>query len=1094
MTFCLYRSNRVEKLAAALSHVVREPLRDAFARECVVVQGPGMERWLSAQLCAELGVWANPWFPFPRAMVELALDAALGEVPLEQRIFRPETLALSIARVLGGEVIEEPAFEEVARYVRRDASSVGTLALASVLATTFDQYLVYRPDLVLGWEHGEGLHFQAKLWRKLTVGAPPTHIARRMAQFHERLARGGALDQAELPLPERISLFGISTLPPAFLQVLARLSERIDVHLFLLTPSPHYWGDFDRKLARGQGVRSLLSNLGRVSREFVDLLLEDLPLEEPYPDLFELRTPSTLLGQLQNDLANLTERDPAVRGELAPLTIAEDDRSISVHACHSPVRELEVLRDVLRARFEADKTLEPHDVVVLAPDIERYAPAIEAVFAQRDGEAREHIPYRIADRSAARSSTVLDAFCALLDLAGSRLSLSEVLDFLHRAPVRERFDLEESELEVLAEWLIDAGARWGIDAAHRTRFGQPEYAQNSLRFALERLLVGYASGAHEQRSVLGVLPYSDVEGEHAVLLGRFARFAETLFATVDACATRRSVAAWAAFWLDTLPRLLSDHAELGHEHHGLRTLLASLAADAGASGYDTEVPLEALRLLLEARFERGRANLGFLTSGVTFCEHVPMRAIPFRVVAMVGMDDEAFPRRAQRPSFDLMAEKRRVGDHDVRDDDRQLFLEALLSARDAVVITYLGRSAKDDSERPASVVVDQLLRVLDRHFDIGDGKKSLLLAFESKRTSEHVSKVHALHRFDARYFGQTSNLPSYDETAATAARALLSSRAVTRPFVRAPFAAAPQERIELERLVSFFRAPQRAFVRERLRVRLPEESEQIPDREPTALDALARFQLHDRLLTGLASKDRDEQQRMLTQEGRLPPGTIGQVLFEELDRTVQNMRAQLDVGAPLPHLNLELRIGGRLLYGRLTGMHEAARVELTAAAASDKHRLSMWIRHLALCASEHPIKHSLLVARADASGKRKVASFRFGPVPDAERLLTELIELYLLGLHMPLPFLRSESSVYAHALLDGHDHERALALARIEGAKPNRFVESAERYVQQVWSEPELEALERLVASDGAQSLDFAGVSRRVLLPMLEHLKEQERP
>lgn len=1092
MTFCLYRSNRVEKLAMALAHVVRRPLRDALARECIVVQGPGMERWLSSQLCTQLGVWANPWFPFPRAMVELALDAGLGEIPVEQRVYRPETLALLIARALEGD-LRDPAFAEVARYVQRDTTSVGKLALSSLLATTYDQYLVYRPDQVLAWEGGSEQHFQAKLWRKLTLGMPSSHIARRMDAFARSLAQGGTLDHGAAPLPERISLFGVSTLPPAFLHVLTQLSEHLDVHLFLLTPSPQYWGDFDRRLARGQGVRSLLSSLGRVSREFVDLLLE-VPFEEPFPELFELQTPNTLLGHLQSDLANLTDREPEARGEAGALQVSTEDRSLSVHVCHSPVRELEVLRDALRARFEADKTLEPHDVVVLAPDIERYAPAIEAVFAQREHEARDHIPYRIADRRAAQASAVLDAFVALLDLVSSRLALSEVLDFLHRGPVRERFDLAEAELELIAEWLVEAGARWGVDASHRTRFDQPAYDQNSFRFALDRLFVGYAAASHEQRNVLGVLPYPDVEGEQAVLLGRFGRFAETLFGVVEAGFAARTIAGWSAFWLETLPRLLSDKGELGHEHHGLRTQLAALATDATATGYDNEITLDAFRLMLVARFERGRANLGFLTTGVTFCEHVPMRAIPFRVVAMVGMDDEAFPRRAKRPSFDLIAEKRRAGDHDVRDDDRQLFLEALLSARDAVLITYVGRSAKDDSERPASVLVDQLMRVVDRHFVVSDQSASLFLPFEHKRASEQLTKVHALHRFDPRYFGASGDFSSYDETAASAARALLSTRTERQPFVKTAFPASTQAKVSVEQLVQFFRAPQRAFVRERLRVRLPQESEQIPDREPTALDALARFQLHDRLLTGLASKDRDDRLRMLTQEGRLPPGTTGLVLFDDLERTVQNMRAQLDVGSPLADLAMEASISGTLLHGKLTGLYERARVELTAAAASDKHKLSTWIRHLALCVADSPVKHSILVARADAGGKRKVSTFRFGPVRHAEELLASLLGLYMLGLQMPLPLLKGESSAYAKSLLAGDDHHKAMERALAERARPNRVIDSAEKYIRQVWQDEELDALGTLTASDGSHSVDFATVSSRVLMPMLEHLKEQEGP
>ena len=108
-----------------------------------------------------------------------------------------------------------------------------------------------------------------------------------------------------------------------------------------------------------------------------------------------------------------------------------------------------------------------------------------------------------------------------------------------------------------------------------------------------------------------------------------------------------------------------------------------------------------MRSLLEEQLDRARLNAAFLSGGITFCEHVPMRAIPFRVVCLLGMDDESFPRSSARASFDLM-QNPRLGDRNLRDDDRQLFLEALLSARDALLVTYVGQSAQDDSVRPAS--------------------------------------------------------------------------------------------------------------------------------------------------------------------------------------------------------------------------------------------------------------------------------------------------------------------------------------------------------------------------------------------------------
>lgn len=1092
MTFFLYRGNRIERLAAALATVVREPLADPFARECIVVQGPGMERWLSARLSEALSVWANPWFPFPRAIIELALDAALGEVPPEEQVFRPEALALLLARVLPSQ-LGDPAFADVARYLGDDARGDALCSLASLLAASYDQYLVYRPDMVLGWERGEGDHFQARLWRAVMAEAPRTHIAQRMSEFALALEAGQPLTRGPEPVPTRISLFGISTLPPAFLHVLTLLSERIDVHLFLLSPSPEYWGDFDRKLARGNSVRSLLANLGKVSQDFIELLLEHTPFVEPFPDLFELGAPKNLLQHLQHDIAELRERDPALGGDAGPVVVSEHDDSLRVHVCHSPLRELEVLRDELYARFERDETLEARDVVVFAPDIERYAPAIEAVFAGQDQKGRPGIPFRIADRRAAKASEVLEGFLALLELADSRLLLSEVLDFLHRAPVRARFGIEESELELVQAWLTDAGARWGVDAAHRARFGQPDYEENSFRFALARLLVGYASADGELRSVHGVLPYGDVEGEAAELLGRLARFAETLFGVVDALSVARPLSAWSETLIDALTRMLSDEGELGYEHQSLRATLAALSDDARAAGFDAEVGLKAARLLFEARVDRGRANVGFLSAGVTFCEHVPMRAIPFRLVCMVGMDDESFPRRVPRPSFDLTLDQPRRGDRNVRDDDRQLFLEALLSARDGVIVTYVGRSAKDDSERPPSLLLEQLLRVVDRHFVRAAADRSLLLNFEQASTTKYLTRVHALHRFDPRYFaGRNADFFSYDASAAEAAQALLAERPPARPFVPGPLDPFAPEELDLDDLVRFFRDPQRAFLAERLGVRLPYDADEVPDREPTSIDALERYRLHDRLLRDLAPLAPDERLRVLTQEGKLPPGTTGKVLFAQLEGNVEALRGAVDPGEPLPDRLFSLQLPKLLLTGRLSGLFTRMRVEHTVAQANEKHLLSAWIRHVALCASGEAPRVSALVARAGRGDP--CAVYTFTHVEEATTLLTELVDLYLLGMHMPLPYLHAPAAAYLKELAQGKSTAQALERARQALPDKDRaFGGGDDRYLRQVWSDEQLERLGELAAEDGRVRLTFPEVAERVLSPMRQHLAEEDR-
>jgi exodeoxyribonuclease V gamma subunit len=1089
--FLLYRSNRVERLADALADVVQTPLADPFARECVVVQGPGMERWLSMRLSERLGVWANPWFPFPRTLIELILDAYLGDASEAAARYQPDALTLLITRLLPN-LQHKAAFADVARYTAHDPRADKAIALARRLARTLDQYIVYRPDWVLAWERGEESHFQAELWRAIVAELGPLHLAHRIAQLERVL--GTASTPASLPA--RVHVFGISTLPPAFLGVLAGLSQRIDVHLHLLTPTPEYFGDLDRAVAKGSDVSALLANLGKINRELIDLLAS-YSWHEPREDLFEEATQRrpTLLNGLISDLATLTTRDPSGEQGERPLEIVANDASISVHACHSPARELEVVREQLRARFEADPSLDPSDVVVLTPDIERYASAIEAVMSIGELGDVVHIPYRVADRRTARRSEVCEAFFALLHLSTSRLYVSDVLDFLQRAPVRERFAIEEADLERARAWLLDAGARWAIDATHRASVDQPAFAEGTLRLALDRLLVGYAAPADSEQAVLGIHPFSDVEGREALLLGRLVACLETLFALCQSLTEPRSAGEWARDLPSALERMLDARGERAIDHHLLRSTFAELARQADDVELTAKLSMAALSSELDARIDPGRDAQAFLGGGVTFCEHIPMRALPFRIVCMVGLDDESFPRKAPRPSFDLMVHKPRPGDRSLRDDDKQLFLEALLSARDALILTYVGRSAKDDGIRPPSVVLDQLLRVIDRHFVVVGKNRSLSLLPEANAASA-IKHEHALLRFDPRYFAKPKDTVffSYDRAACALARSYHAPARRERDFVPecVTWTGERFTQLSLDDLVRFFRLPAQAFSERRLRVMLPRDIDPAKDREPIVLDSLEAWRVGDRLLERDEAVLSDAEIRAFQQEALLPPGTRGKYTVRAIENVVGKI-VSASARAEAPRLvSIALPLGELELVGRLGHVYGDTRVERTYSTVRAKHRISAWLRHLAWCAmcpSERPT--TLLIGR---QGKNAELT-RFSFAADARDLLTDLVALHEKGQRRPLPLFNEASAKYAEHFTEHKDHEQALKAAQNIGSSTGGLGQDAELdnlYLRMLFRASELADLDSTGEQEPDEAYAFAQLALRVWSPLLVHMSVEK--
>ncbi|HVM95938.1 MAG TPA: exodeoxyribonuclease V subunit gamma, partial [Candidatus Acidoferrales bacterium] len=545
----VHRSNRMESLVEMLARVVDTRLRDPFARECIVVQGRGMERWLSMQLAQRLDVWANPHFPFPRKFIERSFDELLGPTEKARDLYDPGVLLWTIADLLPG-LLEHGEFDEVRSYLARvgpTSTATGSIeadfhliALAERIAVVLDQYAVFRPQWIADWEQGRGGHWQALLWQKIVKRLGPGSVATLARRWLQRLP---AVDEALLP--QRLSIFGLSTLPPLYLDLFAALASRIEVHLFLLSPSREYWAwvrskrqvwrqllaeerttsDFEAIAADAQG-NPLLASLGRLGGDFQCVIESNVDYRDD-DSYFEPGTGS-ILTTLQSDILNLRHRhrDSAKTPSLA---VDHDDESVRIHACHSPTREVEVLHDQLLDLFERQHGLEPRDVIVLSPDIDAYAPFIDAVFAGSGG-APPQIPYRIADRKVRSTDDVVDTFLTLLSLLRGRFSAPDVVDLLNREPIYTRFGIVAEEVDVVHEWVREAGIRWGIEAAHRGALDQPPLAEHTWRFGLDRMFLGYAMAGDQRRLFQGVLPLDDMEGTPTELLGKLTECLDRLFA------------------------------------------------------------------------------------------------------------------------------------------------------------------------------------------------------------------------------------------------------------------------------------------------------------------------------------------------------------------------------------------------------------------------------------------------------------------------------------------------------------------------------------------------------------------------------------
>ncbi len=1080
----LVTSDRLEFLADRLAEVVRRPLSSPFVPEVVVVQSRGMEQWLRLELASRLGVCAHMEFPFPRTFVFDLFRRWVPGIP-EENAIDAHVLVWRVLRALG-EVLEQPAFEPLRQYLTAgEGEARRRVQLAGVIADLFDQYLVFRPELARRWSAGEDGDWQAILWRAVWGRQRPPHPGLYLAELQERLQEGAP---GPAGLPERVSAFGISALPRFYLQVLAVLAARVPVHLYLLQPSREYWGQVIssreqerilRRLPRHtepfavhlESGNRLLASLGHLGRDFLELVLEtgDWQTEEcfseeanetanegdgaalsrsmtsaaasprPSPPVVEREKPAvgsrsandpsanarvsqgpSLLRQIQLDILHL--RDRGVDPEYPPLELPEDD-SVRVHSCHSPLRELEVLRDHLLDWFRREPELLPSDIVVMTPDLETYAPLVPAVFGGAENE-RQRIPWRVADCVSGGGDRVVSAFLELLALEGRRGAAPEILAVLEAPAVRRRFGIAEADLERIRDWVQATGIRWGMDAAHRGRFGVPECAGNTWREGLDRLLLGCAMAGGEDRLFDGVAPFDVAEGETTLVLGRFAEYVERCFAWVAELGRSRSLAAWS----ETLQRLADEFflpaAEGAGEMGRLRAVLGELRQQAEASGYAESLPLEAIRERLQPALAEDRRGSGFLRGMVTFCGLKPMRSLPFPVICLVGMNDGSFPRADRRPSFDRMAARPELGDRSNRQDDRYLFLETLLSARRRLHISYVGQSIRDNRPIPPSVLVGELLDYVAGAFRLPGETDA---AEHRKRVQARLLTAHRLQAFHPDYFrGASDRWFSYskqncleslsaDEVADTERTGLLGVLSE---------AGAEHRTVALEDLARFFANPARHFLERRLRLFLQEPGAGLESSEPFLLAGLEAYRVRTALLeraeAGLAAAG-----AAVRAQGLLPLETMGEVVYGEVAREATEFAAQLrNAGIPAGGLEssaVDLTLGDYRVSGLVQRSPGAGVTRVRCGSVRAVDQLRVWIEHLVWQAGGG------LAAPAQVVGWQRVSSpkekefpvglrrFLFLPVPEARARVEELLEVYWRGMRSVLRLFPETSLAYAEA-------------------------------------------------------------------------------
>jgi exodeoxyribonuclease V gamma subunit len=1096
----LYHHHDLNRLAELLAALLRTgPPASPLTAERILVANHGVGRWLQAQLAESDGIAANIEFTLPAKFIWSDLPAELGEPETGSAYFR-ERLRWHLYRLLPALAREDAA---VARYLAADPPEIQRLQLADRLADVFDQYQVFRGEMLVAWEAGRRVgagateQWQSRLWRRLVSALGSEHRAARLRTMIRRLLAGDARVSGH-----RLFCFGIASLPPDYLRLLYALGRHREVHLLLPNPSDVYWGDLSTQRAPLRVPRDedppveehafetghpLLASLGRPVRDFIRMLYSDEMTEIQEPELGELMAyappgDGCLLHRIQTGIIRL-DASPD------PVDLEPNDISLQVHSCHGPLREVQVLHDQLLDLLANDSSLQPRDIVVMTPDPAAYAPAVESVFgAARGGR---FIPWSVSGRPRSAAHPIVQTFRQLLELPLSRWTASEVMALAAVPAVMRRFGLDPPALETLGHWVHASGIRWGRDAETRQRFGAGAYDANTWMFGLDRLLLGSVFN-DEDTLVDDVAPWTDLEGGAAEMLGQLYRLVRELERWQRTLSRERTAGEWRRTFNVLLERLFDIDPDDRPEREALEAvhdvLDVLLTAEACLDGQP--LPWLALREALVAELNQPGLRQPFLSGGVTFADLESLAGVPFRVVCLLGMNDGAFPRQDGGREFNLMLQRRFLGDRSNRGADRQFFLQSLLAARDVFYLSYTGCDARSGEALEPATTVSEFLDFVRTHHT-----PDLSVA----RFEERLITRQPMQPFSRRYFepGQNARVFTFaagwrDAAGATsgprgAAPGLLDDSVVA---VEAP------EHLDLSALRHFYRNPAQAFLQERLGLVLGDSGAVLEDAEPLELDGLGAWQLRRALLESdpdLPGAIPDDQPpRLWQRRGLLPPPPLDRVAWQPEAETVRALRPVREdcEREPTTAADIDLELsGGVRLRGRLTDVRAAGLCRVRPGSLGMRNTLGDWIDYLALVASGEGSPRLRL-----AGATRGEVDLRVAEVQRDEALSTldALVAWYLEGQRRPLPFRPDLAELY----LD----ERSRRLHRGEGlpeasnaalAAVNAKLDPAMQHAHHALTDPWFAAVLTPGAPLGMRSTDstFVAVTEAVCTLLHERLQ-----
>ncbi|PIE74873.1 MAG: exodeoxyribonuclease V subunit gamma [Deltaproteobacteria bacterium] len=1082
--FNLFTSNRLEILLERLAVRLGEKFLPPFDKEIIVVQSKGMEKFLSLGLAEKTGISANIDFLYPGP----AIDYCLEKINFDNsRIWKYEVekYAFPIMEIIT-EFKDNSLFDPVFSYLEGpDGIKMEKLYQLSVkISEVFHQYQIFRPDWILEWEQDDSLeHWQKILWKNLKKRINLEHNIGLIEKIKKEYLKNPSVLE---DLPVRISVFGIFSLPEKYLESFSFFSLKTAIDIYLLNPCREYWGDIESeksiavikrksKAENSLYLRSgnkLLASFGNSGKIFFDKINEyPMNLIEDY---FEGSSENQLLGSIQNCILNLKDYNEKKE-------IDYNDFSVRIHSCHGPMREMEVLRDNILMILENDNDMNFGDILVMIPDIERYAPYISSVFSRPLNNKK--IPFSIADKQIKSENSGAKAFLKILNIFKSRFEASLVTGLFEEEIIYKNFGLREEDLETIRNWVFQLGISWGLDENFKEKFDLPKDDTGTWKKGMDSIVSGQAVNPSDLIFFNGVLPLKEIETGEIDLISGFISFyvkLETCYRKIekDYC-----VVEWIDLFFEIIDDFLCFDSEFEFSVINLKDLLRSVKAEADDTSFKMKVSFSVIFERVKKLLNSSSGHSGFLDGRITFCAMLPMRSIPFKMIALCGMNESDFPRQYFTPEFDLIMKHGRKGDRNIRDDDKYIFLEALISAGKYFYISYTGKDYKTDSIISPSVVVSEFADYIEENFKLTGSEG---ISIKKRLLREHKAQAFSVDYFlydDSRKADFENKLFSFSKRF----KNFCDSGQEGKDSLDICFF---DEKIEqnneseptlnLSEIISFFKNPQKYYLNFN-QMDSTFSYRSLNDREMFNPDGLENYFIADEILKLMISHESEDKIDMfLKSRNMIPFGQTGKIYIGRLKKKLSIFSQKIENYLKKDKkISIELKAGALNLKGDIT-LYNKRLFLYRYGMVRPVDLVELWIKNLFASSLDKNFFEGSSVAGIE---KERVLIKGFKKNYDWEERLADISSLYESGKIKPLRFHPALSLKYCSFLCPDNrdfcidDEARDTAFKKIE------------KELQKEGSFIDYSLINRTFRGKLFLNEEFIDISEKIFLPLVQHLE-----